>query len=560
MSNLEFRETGHRPRLFEGSKALTAPDPGASAARRLGGIPTPPERLFFLQSPVFPDGIDAFLDRLDDRSVVVLVEPEPSAVYPDPQGWERLRRRPQLFTLFGTAPEEAAETVESLIAKHRLRGVESVRMTAAARLHQEYHELLLRRARESLALTWQNRATTISFGRLWIRNLLLNLPGLAFTIDDAVDVANRPILVAGAGLSLEESAPLILRERARLTIVSVDTALPYLLGIGVTPDIVVSVDAQQLNVKDLLPPPPTGVRLFFDATAAPSFIRKFPKTLRFAFISHFAEGAIWNLLEEGGIDLPVVEAGGSVGTTALLLADRLRRAADKSDLPIFLSGLDFAFPPGKPHARGTYTHKLTLLSAHRLAPMPFLPSHLGRRWIESPGKNGGTIITDYVLAGYAARLRGAVDRFSQVYDLSNWGAAIGLPVVEEEEATALITSWEEGARLGGRFEATAPGRNGPPREPRLSRREIVSFLQQEAWALQKLTAAIRAGDSRRSEAFDLLRRHDYVTYFFPDPTPRYERSYLRRVVASAGFFVRYIQRALGRDEVGGNSGFPGGGA
>lgn len=542
MSALEFR--GSSPRLYEGSRALTAPNPEESATRRLGSLTIKPRRLFFLFSPVFPYAIGEFLDALDEESRVVLVEVEQRAVYPEEEGWQRLRSDRRCETLFGLPFAEAALRVEQIIARSRVRSVQPVWMTGAARVHREYYDALLTRAEESLALTWQNRATTISFGRLWIRNLFLNLPETPRTIDALASEVDRPLLVLGAGPSLEECAPFLLRQRERVRVIAVDTALPYLLHIGVVPDMLVSMDAQQLNVKDLLPLPPPGIKLLYDATAAPSFLRKFPVEDRYAYISHFAEGSIWERLGEAGINLPRVEAGGSVGTTALLLADRLRRSGGNSGVPILLGGLDFAFRPGLPHARMTYTHILTLGSMERLAPLPFLPPHLSRHRVDAPDKRGGTILTDYVLAGYGAQLRTGAGRFENVYDLSREGVDLGLPGLQLEGAEEMVV--ETSADSTGELSAASPGTDRPeaPPDGGVDPEAVERFLRGEREALQRLAEAIRGDGAGPKEALAILEEHDYVAFFFPDPEPKEDASYFRRVIASVSYLLRTLNKLL----------------
>lgn len=542
MSALEFR--GSSPRLYEGSRALTAPHPEESATRRLGSVTIKPRRLFFLFSPVFPYAIAEFLDALDEESRVIVVEAEAAAIYPDQEGWERIRSDSRCETLFGLPFEEALLRAEESIVQSSVRSVQPVWMTGAARVHREYYDALLRRAEETLALTWQNRATTISFGRLWIRNLFLNLPETPRTIDALASSVDRPLLILGAGPSLEECTGFLRRKRQELRIIAVDTALPFLLHIGVIPDMLVSMDAQQLNVKDLLPPPPPGIKLLYDATAAPSFLRKFPARDRYAYISHFAEGSIWDRLEEAGIDLPRLEAGGSVGTTALLLADRLRRSCGTPGLPILLGGLDFAFHPGLPHARMTYTHMLTLTTMERLAPLPFLPPHLARNRVEAPDKRGDTILTDYVLASYGAQLRAGSGRFRNVYDLSREGVDLGIPGLEFSRAEEIVA--QEAARSceGPPADAAEPGEaQGLPRGI-IDPGAVERFLRGEREALYRLAEAIRGDGAGPKEALAILKEHDYVSFFFPDPEPKEDASYFRRVIASVSYLLRTLNKLL----------------
>ncbi len=538
MGALEFRQAGRETRLYDGSRALTAPNPEESARRRLQGVAKAPSALYLLFSPVFPFGIETFLAELPKDTRVALVEAESEALYNDNTAWAELEEDNRLTLLAGLPEEEARQAIEGLIETSRVRSVRPVWMTGAARRNRQYYEQLLTAAEEKLALAWQNRATVISFGRLWIRNLFINLRELAFSIDHLDSLTKKPIFLAGAGPSLEELGPFVLENRPRISLIAVDTALPFLLHIGAVPDAVVSVDAQHLNVKDLLPPPPAGVKLLYDATAAPAFVRKFRRTERFAFFSDFAETALWKLLREAQIPVPRIEAGGSVGTTALLLADRYRRRAGRPTLPILLAGLDFAFPPGQPHTRMTYTHLLTLTQMTRLQPLPFLPAHLRRKRLDTAAKGGGRVATDYVLAGYGAQLRSAASRFPAVYDLSHKGVDLALPVINQKEAAQVLT--EYAAENSSQEEnEPVPARQGPI-DPFLIRR----FVTQEEAALRDLAAAIRERHESDEELLNRLRSRDYVSYYFPDPEPRLEGSYLRRTIASISYLLRSINKPV----------------
>ncbi|MFP4408446.1 MAG: 6-hydroxymethylpterin diphosphokinase MptE-like protein [Spirochaetaceae bacterium] len=539
MGTLEFRGSRRGTRLYDGSRALTAPDPEESARRRLQAVGKTHSALYLLFSPVFPFGIDEFLRDLPEGTRVAAIEAEREAFFSDTAAWNELARDSAVTILAGLPVEEARHALEKTIETSRVRSVRPVWMTGAARRNRHYYEALLTAAEEKLALVWQNRATIISFGRLWIRNLFLNLKELAFSIDHLDSLAQKPIFLAGAGPSLEALSSFILKQRSRVSLIAVDTALPFLLHIGAVPDAVVSVDAQHLNVKDLLPPPPENVKLLYDATAAPAFVRKFRRTNRFAFFSEFADTALWELLKEARVPVPRIEAGGSVGTTALLLADRLRRRAGSPALPILLGGVDFAFPPGQPHARMTYTHILTLTQISRLQPLPFLAAHLRRKRLHTAAKGGGRVATDYVLAGYGAQLRSAASRFPTVFDMSSSGVDLGLPVIGESEAEEILSEQRAEPRPVTADESgTAPGPS--PVDPFLIRR----FLTQEEAALREIASAIRERTESEEAILHRLRRRDYVYYYFPDPEPKLEESYLRRIIASISYLLRSINKPV----------------
>jgi hypothetical protein len=100
---------------------------------------------------------------------------------------------------------------------------------------------------------------------LWIRNLSENLEILK-----KPDIGNihidKPVLVTGAGESLELSIPLIQEFRNQIYILSVDTAVQTLIRNSIIPDGVVNLEAQFYNLKDFYAIQNFRIDLFSDIT------------------------------------------------------------------------------------------------------------------------------------------------------------------------------------------------------------------------------------------------------------------------------------------------------
>ena len=166
-------------------------------------------------------------------------------------------------------------------------------------------------------------------------------------------------MVTGAGPSLEaQAAPLAgLRESACL--IATDASLPALLGLGLTPDLVVSIDCQLYSYHHFLQGLPAGVPLALDLASPPVLGRLAPRARYFAGghpLSRYVS-AHW-------LDLPALDtSGGNVAQAAVSLAVSLGARE------IFLAGLDFSYPQGKAYSRGTFLYPIAAAAQSRLAPV-----------------------------------------------------------------------------------------------------------------------------------------------------------------------------------------------
>ncbi|MDD5067852.1 MAG: DUF115 domain-containing protein [bacterium] len=209
---------------------------------------------------------------------------------------------------------------------------------------------------------YSNILTERNFRELWQRNIRKNSASLLHVrklLELKNSLSGKPLIIASAGPSLEKNMDFIRTSRDRMVLVSVDTALRYLMKHGIEPDYVLSLDAKYENLNDFkfldFPDP---VRLVFDIISFPritKFFREKFVTYTYKLIRDFqADGFqkyydddIRPLIEQYG-DFGGLQSGGSVSTNALDLA--LFLDAD----PVYLVGLDLNYVNYKTHCRGTY--------------------------------------------------------------------------------------------------------------------------------------------------------------------------------------------------------------
>jgi hypothetical protein len=397
---------------------------------------------------------------------------------------------------------------------------------------------------DEIRIFWQNAMTRVRMGRLWIRNVLRNLPLVAGSRPLPDLESDLPTVVVGAGPSTDDHLAELPRDgdeaRRGLRIISVDTAVAPLAAQGVTPEVVVAVESQQANAADFLAPHSRALarsHLICDLSAYPGLAHLFPPE-RISFVaSSFAPTILLDRLEDGG-HLPArVPPLGSVGVLAVHLALRITRA------PVYFMGLDFAYDLERTHAAGSPFHTRALIRRTRLDPSPFFGLALSRPLLTLTDKRGLAVRSDTVLLSYAEQLRTVTAEATDVYDLApEAGLPSGAPPPPAETPGGRGPS-PRAARQ------TAAGQASPRRSP--SQRtaegarvdtEVDTLLATEEAHLSRLIEGLRealhragtdaaVADIDYAALMPLLDAADYVYLDFPDP-PAPTRAFLGRVMQS----------------------------
>jgi hypothetical protein len=247
-----------------------------------------------------------------------------------------------------------------------------------------------------------NENTQRRFGRLWVRNLARNLGAASSSLGvDALEglfagkarASPLPALVLAAGPSLDEVLPRAAELSRRAVLVCVDTALRSLLRAGVEPDFLVVVDPQYWNWRHIAGLSSPSSILVSESAAWPAVFRS-PRSATFLGGSLFPLG---RRLEAFAGEKGRLGAGGSVATSAWDLA-RLAGAS-----PVWMAGLDLAFPGGRTHAAASLFEQRALAQGRRLEPAATAQAAalVGGRSFEAPSRDGGSVRTDERMSLYA---------------------------------------------------------------------------------------------------------------------------------------------------------------
>ncbi len=372
-----------------------------------------------------------------------------------------------------------------------------------------------------------------------MRNLLDNLPLLAVA-GDATDLStDLPVIVAGAGPSLDGVVPALCALRDRFALVAADTALPALALAGLAPDLVVCLEAQQANLRDFLPARPAPSRLACELAGHPDTPRLFPGRCSL-FSTAFAPIALLDRLEAAGLAPLRLPALGSVGVAAAWMALRLTTA------PVLLAGLDFSYPRGATHARGTPSHLAALVGAGRLSPpgQSTVAALAGRAISREASAGGGGVRTDNVLRSYRDLLESVVRDddaarpASRIRSIGGEGLPCGAPLTPVESLGDLLPA--------------RPAAAGPAvRETRARRIEpstVREFLETEVRLLDEALGMVRdrmsSGGAAGEDEQRLAEQVGHAWVHFPDEPDLGSRSFLARAIPALAACRARVARAL----------------
>jgi hypothetical protein len=263
----------------------------------------------------------------------------------------------RLRLLAGLRPAEVARAVlgEYLPALHG--AFKTWPLRAAVEQDPQYFREVTAGLQEAVAQAADDYAVQARLGRRWFVNTIANLEAAG-----RCAVRLRPVqraVVTGAGPSLEAQAPRLAGLRSGACLIATDASVPALLGLGLAPDLVVSIDCQLYSYHHFLQRLPAGVPLLLDLASPPVLGRLASQVM------YFAGGhPLSRYVCEHWLPLPPLDtSGGNVAQAAVSLAVSLGAKE------IQLAGLDFSYPNAKAYSRGTFLYSVAAGVESRLRPV-----------------------------------------------------------------------------------------------------------------------------------------------------------------------------------------------
>lgn len=540
MDKPRLEKTGRGLTVFDNRYLYSKKDPRRSPSMLAEKI-LPEERcLYLLPSPLLGYGIEQLLDKLPESSYILAFEVS-QALFKlcSPHISDQLLKSPQLSVVRLSENESMQKMLDEL-GPWKFRKTIRINLNAGTQNKQILYDSLCEFAAEYQINYWRNRHALRLLGRNWIKHTYANL--LHFSESTTLESDERPILVIGAGPSLESVLDFLKKHREGLNIWASDTALGTLLTAGIDPDLVCVLETQAWNHLDFHGNSGRGIPILADLSSYPNTISTADGPCVF-YSSCFTELEFLDRLYRFHNKLIKIPALGSVGLAAVQLA------LDNSRGLIFLAGLDFSYTPGKTHARGSTWHRWQLVSMSRINPLPGWYACMQRGPLNFKGMDGSQLRSDRVLQGYADLFRSRFGGIKRLYQIAG-PLDLGVARLSLSEAEKMLHS------ASGQSH-TSNTHSGSAQSDAISRQSNNTlrgkdFLLSEKNLLEELIHAWDAyaeGESDAESVCERLKGLDHIYCDFPDlpPLPKADDVFLVRAVKRGRELHRCVSRLLEND-------------
>ena len=444
--------------------------------------------------------------------------------------------------------------------------------SAGTQFFPQHYAALTEAAENAVMRFWKNRVTLIKFGRRFSRNLFRNIARLprSCPIENLAQSVEKPIIVFGAGESMEKTARSIRSVQSAFYIVAADAALAPLFRFGIEPDAVVCEEAQSVIAPFFLGANGKRFRVFAGITSWPKLFDLSDGTICY-FSPHYDDTAFFDSLVVRRILPCIMPPLGSVGLTATKIALMLRKT---DRVPVFVTGLDFSYRAGTTHARGSAPHTARLASSFRISPAANYEAAFGCSMQKIIGKDGSPFFTSPALLSYVQTFRAYFSESPNLFDAGTTGIKLGIPQKDADDLIREIVntvgaerdrrkkdangaetivgqkdSEDDIARTGTDEKAVHEEKTFTERTAFSERKalSVRNFYEKEECALERLKNILSSGrnmseDERRVKIEKLLAAREYLYLHFPDGLKAsFDLSFLKRVRAEIDFFIKDIE-------------------
>src|SRR6056297_48876 len=554
--------------VFKNKELYSRSSPRPRAEERAATFELETHTLYILASPLLWYGVFELLKKLPSSSHIIAVEQEPqlAALSISHQPLELSRFKQLDIGFYPEGVPDAGSTgdifksIPALVEKlgiERFRRVRLLTLNGGYRLNSRRYKELVQLVEAEIQQFWHNKYTIMHMLPLWIKNVFHNLAQCTFPAAPPVTETETkrthlascprfglpntslPILVAGAGPSLDMHIDFIRRYRDTIYLLTVDTAYSVLLQHGIRPDMVVVQESQFYNLYDFIFQPRIEADILADISSYPQVLRLGAGEIYF-YATEFVQTQLFNRLQEAELLPPRIPPLGSVGTTAV------HAALSITDSTVILAGIDFAFPPGQTHARGAPRHQLNLQHSHRFLGIEDMWPRTTKGVTTTPDASdafGVPMRTTPSLRRYADTFARVFNSLDRMLLLKPRGLSLGIPELTQAELTPYLSSVEK---------RVIP--HSAPSMPSMGDSEAVEgFLQREQELLRLIYSrglAFLEGRLSKAELTKLssdIHRCEYLFLHFPETGAALrtlEPALIKRIMVSTGHYIRVIEEAL----------------
>lgn len=426
---------------------------------------------------------------------------------------------------------------KELLPPEVIRRAIRIDFSAGTQFYESLYDQLYNACTSSIMTFWSNRLTLTKFGRLYSHNFFKNLQNIGKTvpIQNYYKSISKPIIVFGAGESIDKGIPEIIDKRNSFYIICVDTCLQSLLLYGIIPDAVFIEEAQSVILKAFLGTQKntqnyTSFHIFAGLSSISSLFHNFNPNQISYFNTQFSDVDFLKNSELSKILPPFNLPMGSVGLTAVYHA-LLFRINDS--VPVFIYGLDFSYSKGLTHGKGTTAHKQRLLSANRISSLNNYDACFSNTAIVFQGKNKKIYYTTQNLRSYGLSFSQLFSGIKNLYDSSDSGFNLNIPLKKPEKnytqnddilSSELFTSYSS-----------------------TQKQQIQNYLDTERNSLLYLKSLlIGKVQLPQNEIIEEIKKtaapREYLYLHFPDGCSfKYNQSFLNRIRTEIDFMLKILK-------------------
>ena len=557
--------------LYRNKYLYSKYNPQAAITAQIASLQIPDSTLILCLSPVLGYGLKELTEKLPASSYILALECDQMLMRFSLDHCDFSPFAQQRFSYIRTdSVAEVLKKVESL-PLFPFKKCLVLSCSGGVQLNQTFYDEVRLYADEVISRFWKNRITLMHLGRNYAHNTFRNLLSLArslassparpmtgsltrslvrspesspaefsalgvpsskrnFQLLTGDERIRKPLLVAGAGPSLDTARDFIIKNRNSFFLLAVDAAAAALLP-DIQPDAIVLVESQYWIDSAFIGLCKYSIPVFADLTASPRALQVCGGNVYF-FCTEYARLKYLERLYQTLQPLILLPMG-SVGLTALQLA--LALAAPR--LPVLHTGLDFAWQNGLTHAAGSSPVKKLFAEINRTESPYKLSISTGMQHIV--GKKGFSYWTTPTLSGYAELYRHTFSGNERIIDIGTEGCFLNGRQADMTEAERILTDAGK-SNINADDSLFFACKSDTANE---QYEALCSYLTGEAEALTILNDHLQGKRSISEHMMEqLFAERDYLYSHFPDATRSYslDLGFLKR----AGIELRYLLKIL----------------
>lgn len=410
----------------------------------------------------------------------------------------------------------------------KYRRVIPIEFSAGAKINHQFYNQFSTACVNALMTFWSNRVTLSKFGRMYSKNLFKNLSVLNETtpIENYIGKISKPIIVCGAGESLDEGIKDFKDSRDSYYIICADTALQPLLKHQIIPDGVFIEEAQWIISKAFTGALKHNIHVFAGLSSLPLISHNIDKSKISFFTTRYANTIFLQTMEKNKV-LPVINKPfGSVGLTAVHYALQFRSS---TNIPVYIYGLDFSYSAGRTHARQALAHIMRLSTTNKLMPVYNFNSAWNNNAEPVTDKTGKTFYTTPTMKNYADLFNGLFYNQTNLYDSGTCGIKLDIPCSKPEPQNNIETATISKNSFSNEF-----------------KNNLNNYLQSEKEQLLRLrdilTGKIELPQEQlETEITTIAKPREYLYLHFPDGNEfKYTQSFLNRIRTEIETFLKIL--------------------